>query len=171
MLYRSLLGLSLASLVIAACSDTTRPNATAPEAGPICPGDARKAQGSTCTQNGYSCAVGYLCPGDVWQQQACTCTMGKYACKDATGQDVDPAMGPQCAATPPPTEKCGASVTDMDNKDCGTAGFACYFKGATCAGQTQPNTDVCICAPRQGASSDGSVKAGLAWNCEIRACQ
>jgi hypothetical protein len=132
------------------------------------------AQGSTCNREGYSCSVGYLCPGEVWQQAACTCTNGKYTCKDATGNDINPAMGPQCTATPPPTETCGASVDAMDNKDCKTAGYACYFQGVTCPGENngKPYTDVCVCAPRQvfPLPDGGDPKRGLAWNCEVKQC-
>lgn len=158
--------------LIVACSDSNHPAATVPEGGPLCPSNAKSAQGSACNRDGFSCAVGYQCAGGVWQQAACTCTNGKYACKDATGNDI---MGdPQCTTVPPPADKCGASVTDMQGKSCASAGFACFFQGKTCPGENndKPYTDACLCAPPgAGMLADGGPgPKGLYWNCEVKAC-
>jgi hypothetical protein len=173
MLRNSIFATCTLVMLVVACSDNNHPAAQVPEAGPICPASAKTAEGSACSREGYSCAVGYECTGGVWQQAACTCTAGKYTCKDATGNDVDPMNGPQCAPTPPPSETC-SSVMAMDGKDCMTAGFACYFMGVTCQNENggKPYTDVCLCAPRQnGPLPDGSSpKRGLAWNCEVHMC-
>lgn len=157
-------------LVVLACSDNNSQPAPKPGASAVCPQSPKDAIGKACGPEGYSCAVGYLCPGEVWQQAHCTCTEGKYDCSDATGQKLAAGMEPACNETMPPTEKCQSAPADIQNKQCMTAGYACYYVGVTCPNQNngKPYTDDCLCAPH-GALVDGGPNV-LTWHCTINAC-
>jgi hypothetical protein len=176
------LGLSLAWSTVSplsalsACSSTSSPAASGPDASPVCPNTVIAANGSKCAVEGYTCWIGFPCTDPPIPQQAeCVCTGGVYQCSNPPGSPVQgpipPNSQPQCVSNGQGNDK-ACPTSESDGQPCSSqqAGLICFYKGVQCP-ENSPgdfNTDECQCVNNPNPSGpDGGT---LAFSCERQLC-
>ncbi len=135
--------------------------------------DAGEGVSDVCHVQGYVCVVGFQC-GNFTQQAACTCTLQTdmsllFNCTlAANGMQVPPdTTDPTTLCTSideDASQACPATAAMGMGMPCTESGQQCFYKGATCPGDTVPGTDVCQC------TGNFTGDAGLSWACDIGQC-
>jgi hypothetical protein len=152
-------------VVVLGCSSKSGETASEQDASLSCPVTVDVANGAACPVEKQDCPIGYPC-GPFAQQAHCICTNGIYVCTDSAGNAIDKGASPVCVPPGSGNDKdCPASEADaVSDKGgvCKTPGLQCFYIGASCPENAQPNMDVCQCV----GVGDGS----LHYNCEQKTC-
>lgn len=152
--------------LLAGCS-SSEDDASNPDAAGTCPGTLQAAIGATCQSEGFQCPIAYQCGQFLPGQAYCTCTSGKFACVDTTGNPITDYTAAPCTPPNKPADgDCPSSQAAAEGSSCKTTWLQCFYSGVKCPENANPNTDVCICAPKTG--EDGGTE--LKFRCEARGC-